>query len=732
MKWMKIVACLIMAQVSYGRVVIWHASSGLLPSDNSIAEEDRFTLSGDDSWLSFQNGALNVNDQSTTYQLNFKSLNPLPSSTDWAFQTGLRMNSHSRSAFDVGATAGIIQDKRVFLAVALDRVGFLGDDEFVGGQIHFMNTTDRFHTYRVVRSSDMVSLYVDMFDNPVVSLAYDSFPVSGSSSMIVDLTHTSNQGIANYDIKNFVYNTNASVIPETKKKLCSLLDAVPDTTIMYSSDPCASGYEYLSPSLPGIPSLGSVSNASVAFSKDERLFVALDNRNVIHELNLIDGTTVNSLDVGHPLEGIAVGANGLIYANYEHTAILEVDFDRAIINTVAPYSAPIDIDSIDFDDSGNLIGSDLNETGNIYHIPLNGSPVKLVASFSTIPPGDMTFSPTDGCFYFYSVDNETLWRLPWEDGRPAGNISYVKSVTGIGRPLGIAEIKASVLFPDDSVYLVSNESETILWSGPSPISEYVRLELSSDDGETWQTIDVIENTRFFEWKVPVVDSHQCFLRVTDLANEGVMILSDQFTISPYPLVHFNDPNLKAAVEDKLGIVNPNTNDMLSLRSLDARKRNITDLTGLEYAGNLEWLNLYDNLLTEIPVVSRLTNLTYLYAGYNDLEIIPDLSGLTKLRTLYLHHNVIDDISPLAIPELTSLQKLWVNGNKKLPIEAYRDQIPFIEENNPHLYDFNYDPNCRNNLKADANGDCVVDFKDFAIMTTEWLTCDYMYQELCSQ
>lgn len=53
-------------------------------------------------------------------------------------------------------------------------------------------------------------------------------------------------------------------------------------------------------------------------------------------------------------------------------------------------------------------------------------------------------------------------------------------------------------------------------------------------------------------------------------------------------VHFNDANLKEAVKKALGITrDPTRADMLGLTFLSTQNKDITDLTGLEYATNLE-------------------------------------------------------------------------------------------------------------------------------------------------
>jgi len=221
-------------------------------------------------------------------------------------------------------------------------------------------------------------------------------------------------------------------------------------------------------------------------------------------------------------------------------------------------------------------------------------------------------------------------------------------------------------------------------------------------------------------------------------------------------VYFADANLKAAVEDALGVTDPTAVDMLALESLDASKRGIADLTGLEYAINLvtlmlnnnsivdisplggliklETLYLYGNDIVDISAVSDLENLSYLHLSYNEIEVISDpdfnLSKLTKLERLYLHHNEIRDICPLAIPELTEFRTLTLYDNELLSYDSYATCIPQIEENNLYLTSFIYDPNCRNDLASDANNDCIIDIEDFAIMASEWLVCDYIYQELC--
>ena len=125
-------------------------------------------------------------------------------------------------------------------------------------------------------------------------------------------------------------------------------------------------------------------------------------------------------------------------------------------------------------------------------------------------------------------------------------------------------------------------------------------------------------------------------------------------------VHIPDPNLRQAVSEALNLPagSPITQaDMRELTALNAAARQITDLTGLEYATNLTELRLGGNPITGISPLAHLTQLSYL--RLNDCWTIDDISPLadfTQLEVLDLDRNLIVDISPLA--GLTELR--WEN------------------------------------------------------------------------
>ena len=140
-----------------------------------------------------------------------------------------------------------------------------------------------------------------------------------------------------------------------------------------------------------------------------------------------------------------------------------------------------------------------------------------------------------------------------------------------------------------------------------------------------------------------------------------------------------DANLRAVIESHLGKASAAPiyrREMATLRSLDAsytyKRRVIRDLEGIQFAANLEELQLTENAILDaspldLSPLAGLTNLRRLnLQGINDvkdplpLDLSP-LAGLTNLTWLNLRRNNILDLSPLA--GLTNLLYLHGQENK---------------------------------------------------------------------
>jgi Leucine-rich repeat (LRR) protein len=132
-------------------------------------------------------------------------------------------------------------------------------------------------------------------------------------------------------------------------------------------------------------------------------------------------------------------------------------------------------------------------------------------------------------------------------------------------------------------------------------------------------------------------------------------------------VYFGDLKVKTGVENALGIPDPTPTDMLDLIELnlsgDINRQDtwIEDLTGLEYATNLQSLNLCLNGFDSIAPLSGLTSLKTLSLRMNRISSAAPLSGLTNLETLDLSRNAICDLSPLS--GLTRLTYLNLHQNR---------------------------------------------------------------------
>jgi len=140
-------------------------------------------------------------------------------------------------------------------------------------------------------------------------------------------------------------------------------------------------------------------------------------------------------------------------------------------------------------------------------------------------------------------------------------------------------------------------------------------------------------------------------------------------------VHFNDRYLAAAIARELGIPVTQGFDglplvqepimasmMARLTHLDLAGRNISDLTGLEFATNVQVLNLANNHLYDFSALTPgiatsgdnvgapigMAKLESLAIDYNNIASIAPLTGILGLRALSIDANPISDLTPIAV------------------------------------------------------------------------------------
>jgi predicted outer membrane repeat protein len=183
-------------------------------------------------------------------------------------------------------------------------------------------------------------------------------------------------------------------------------------------------------------------------------------------------------------------------------------------------------------------------------------------------------------------------------------------------------------------------------------------------------------------------------------------------------VFFADANLKVVVETALGVSNPTVDDIKQLTQLSARSKQISNLTGLEYATQLKSLDLKGNQIEDLGPLAFLSKLESVELGRNRIVHIAPLEGLVNVKEMDLDENQISDIFPLT--RLTGLDELELQNNP-LNRRAYCQDLQTIRDNNPGIV-LSYDEN-PSAFAGDFNRDCQVDLNDLILLAKEWLQSD---------
>ncbi len=120
---------------------------------------------------------------------------------------------------------------------------------------------------------------------------------------------------------------------------------------------------------------------------------------------------------------------------------------------------------------------------------------------------------------------------------------------------------------------------------------------------------------------------------------------------------------------------------------------IADITGLEYATNLELLVLVPEGISDINPLAGLTKLTWLDITSNQIDDISAVAGLVNLTALQLIGNPTSNLSVI-----TNLTKLTILN---IP-DSIMDDLSLLQEilrKNPDLTTVNFDFDIRNTVKS---------------------------------
>jgi hypothetical protein len=292
-------------------------------------------------------------------------------------------------------------------------------------------------------------------------------------------------------------------------------------------------------------------------------------------------------------------------------------------------------------------------------------------------------------------------------------------------------------------------TQSITWNAEG-VGNHLLLQYSMDNGSTWIDIATTPNIGSYIWYTPSSLTNMCRVKISSIEYPSFFDISETPFSIVSPQAYFADANLKAAVEAALGLTNPTEEDILKLTELTATNKGIAGLDGLEMASNLKLLNLNQNAvtdlwplegltklvvlsldsnqITDLSMLSGLTNLSVFACSANKVTDIMPLSGLPNLGYLYINNNQISDFSPITAQ--TQFKEIYASRNSILTEATYLTYIPTIRANNPNLSVFQYDPGCLTFMPGDANQDCHVNLDDLAVMGSNWLKCNHIYESMC--
>ncbi|WML41218.1 cell wall-binding repeat-containing protein [Neobacillus sp. OS1-2] len=134
-----------------------------------------------------------------------------------------------------------------------------------------------------------------------------------------------------------------------------------------------------------------------------------------------------------------------------------------------------------------------------------------------------------------------------------------------------------------------------------------------------------------------------------------------------------DPNLDEAIKYSMDLYEDEDYTVEDLNDLDGiwgYEQNISSLSGLENAKNLEYLNLANNNITDISPLKNLTKLSSLVLSSNNITDISPLKNLNQLSGLDLSYNHIKDISALA--------SLSVTGSVYFDLDLSNNEITSLD------------------------------------------------------
>jgi Leucine-rich repeat (LRR) protein len=111
-------------------------------------------------------------------------------------------------------------------------------------------------------------------------------------------------------------------------------------------------------------------------------------------------------------------------------------------------------------------------------------------------------------------------------------------------------------------------------------------------------------------------------------------------------------------------------ECVNVQSLDLAKNEIADIGPLAKLVKLQYLQLEDNKVAKIDAVAELKALNALYLTRNQVESLAPVAGLPKLVALYVDKNKVSDLSPLK--SVKWLERIGLSDNQVKDLSPLAD------------------------------------------------------------
>jgi hypothetical protein len=286
-----------------------------------------------------------------------------------------------------------------------------------------------------------------------------------------------------------------------------------------------------------------------------------------------------------------------------------------------------------------------------------------------------------GIFYFQEANKleeaqSEIVTLEVEVSALEGNVS------ALAAELAESEVEVSALAarisPDLNVLLSEIDGLTMVVDG----AVYPGIDGSIITRVHWEWGDGDSGDDWFPASHTYETYGEYTIKITAYQSDGLTSTKTFIFYAPIDTtsVTFPDANLETvireAVDKPSGPIS--VSDLESLVMLEAPGKGISDLTGLEYCLNLQYLGLWDSNISDISPLAGLINLQGLELDGNNISDISALAGLNNLIWLYLYTNNISDISALVSNVGLSYGDTVDLQNNPLSAESINAYIPQLE------------------------------------------------------